>query len=113
MTSSPAKRSLKTPTSPLLRSSSSALPLDVSEALNTVPILAANNPYNRLITAIEIVEEKNNSASQDPAWKSILFILERIKLIFEFIWKLDLWSIGTSPWITNANRSIWFDIWIW
>ena len=63
MTSSPAKRSLKTPASPLLRSSS-ALPSDVSEALNTVPILVANNPYNRLITAIEIVEEKNNIYSK-------------------------------------------------
>ena len=66
LTSSPAKRSLKTPASPLLRSSST-LPPDVSEALTMVPILAANNPYNRLITAIEMVEEKNNTASHDRA----------------------------------------------
>ena len=57
MTSSPTKRSLKGPVLPLLRSCS-ALPPEVSEALTSVPILAANNPYNRLITAMEIAEEK-------------------------------------------------------
>ena len=63
MTSSPAERSLKAPASPLVKISSSALPLDVAESLTSVPILAANNPYNRLITAIEMVEDKTNPAS--------------------------------------------------
>ena len=85
ITSSPTKRSLMAPALPLL-GSSSALPPEVYEALTSVPILAANNPYNRLITAMEIAEEKriqwffSIKESGELYFKDILRIFQ-----FEFV----------------------------
>ena len=48
------RHSMIAPTKPVVRT---ALPMELYEILANIPSLPANNPYNRLITAIESWEE--------------------------------------------------------
>ena len=52
------------PSKPVVKT---ALPLELHEMMINTPVLSNNNPYNRLLTAIEEMEKNETEQSQEQS----------------------------------------------